>query len=516
VGNPLAYLAIAVWPFIALAMFDRMSAPRAVIWSILGGYLLLPPITALSVPIVPDIDKTAAAALGGLFGLLLISRDGRLTLPASGLARFLMLLYVTVPLVSAAMNSDPIVAGPRFVPGTSLYDGLSFAVGNAVTLIPMLLAGSVLGTAAGAERLLHAFAIAGLAYSLPMVLEVRLSPQLNVWIYGFFAHDFLQMVRYGGFRPMVFLTHGLWVALFAFMAVTSSAAIARARGLALRPLLVVGYLFAVLIICKSAASILYALAVVPMILFATPRQQILLASACGLLVVGYPLLRYTGLLPADAIVAFIQELDPQRAQSLEFRFDNEEVLLQHAAERMMLGWSGWGRNLVYDPISGRAVTITDGRWIIVMGSGGIAGYLAEFGLLVLPIFAALRRAGSCPPPVAALTLIHAAALVDLLPNGTLTPLSWLLAGSLLAAVRTVGAGEGADLPTSQDQPAGRPRGPRVLLGRGIGAIRNPGPPPHPAGLPHPAVGQPMLGAVHSGLAVKLGQSTRTDSAFGQG
>ena len=49
-----------------------------------------------------------------------------------------------------------------------------------------------------------------------MLVEVRLSPQINTWIYGFFQHDFIQMMRYGGFRPIVFLPHGLWVAFFAY------------------------------------------------------------------------------------------------------------------------------------------------------------------------------------------------------------------------------------------------------------------------------------------------------------
>ena len=76
----------------------------------------------------------------------------------------------------------------------------------------------------GSERLmLRALLTGGLIYSLPMLVEVRLSPQINVWIYGYFAHDFGQMMRYGGYRPMVFMTHGLWVALFACMAVLAAA-----------------------------------------------------------------------------------------------------------------------------------------------------------------------------------------------------------------------------------------------------------------------------------------------------
>ena len=67
-----------------------------------------------------------------------------------------------------------------------------------------------------------ALVVAGLAYSVPMLIEVRLSPQINIWVYGFFQHNFDQMMRYGGFRPIVFLPHGLWVAFFALMALVAA------------------------------------------------------------------------------------------------------------------------------------------------------------------------------------------------------------------------------------------------------------------------------------------------------
>ena len=35
------------WPLVAVALFQRLSADRALIWTILGGYLLLPPLAAV-------------------------------------------------------------------------------------------------------------------------------------------------------------------------------------------------------------------------------------------------------------------------------------------------------------------------------------------------------------------------------------------------------------------------------------------------------------------------------------
>ncbi len=81
-------------------------------------------------------------------------------------------------------------------------------------------------------------------------------------------------------------------------------------------------------------------------------------------------------------------------------------------------------------------SVTDGRWIIVMGQFGLLGFLAEFGLLALPVFRAaaiLRLLPSLREAVfvSAFALIVAINIVELLPNSTLSPWSWLLAGALL-------------------------------------------------------------------------------------
>ncbi|MDC7223945.1 MAG: hypothetical protein PQJ60_09405, partial [Spirochaetales bacterium] len=41
-----------------------------------------------------------------------------------------------------------------------------------------------------------------------------MSPQLSRWIYGFHGHAFIQHIRGNGYRPMVFMQHGLMVSLW--------------------------------------------------------------------------------------------------------------------------------------------------------------------------------------------------------------------------------------------------------------------------------------------------------------
>ena len=142
-------------------------------------------------------------------------------------------------------------------------------------------------------------------------------------------------------------------------------------------------------------------------------------------------------MPAEGWCAWSPGLSPDRAQSLGYRFLNEDMLLERAADKPLFGWGAWGRNLLYDPETGEALTISDGQWIITIGQSGWLGYIATFGLLCLPIFALwwryrqVRRMPRIPAQAGLLALILGANLVDLLPNATLIPFTWLLAGALL-------------------------------------------------------------------------------------
>jgi hypothetical protein len=56
--------------------------------------------------------------------------------------------------------------------------------------------------------------IGGLIYVPLCLIEIRVSPQLHIWIYGYHQHQFEQSIRFGGFRPTVFMQHGLAVAMW--------------------------------------------------------------------------------------------------------------------------------------------------------------------------------------------------------------------------------------------------------------------------------------------------------------
>ncbi|OED50626.1 hypothetical protein AB838_01575 [Rhodobacteraceae bacterium (ex Bugula neritina AB1)] len=447
--NALAYLMLLAWPLVSLILFRRLPLERAILWCIIAGYLLLPPLAEFDLPLVPDMDKFAIPSVMAFLLCTCVLRKPVPLLPRHPTAKLLTLLFVfgVIPTVLTngepilfrrIANSDPIIFLTDQLPGLRWRDLGSVIINQMIVLIPFLLARRYLSTPDAQRELLLALMIGALAYSIPSLIEIRFSPQINVWFYGFFQHDFSQMIRQGGFRPIVFLPHALWLAFLMTSAVLAAVALARASHGKdrLRLALAAAYLFAVLVLCKSLASQAYALAFTPVIALAPLRWQLRVALLLGGIAVAYPVLRNTGLVPTEALVAQAEAISAERAHSLNYRFENEAQLLARAAEKTWFGWGGWGRNLVRHEETGQILSVPDGRWIIVFGTFGWLGYISEMGLLTVPLLLlaqAARRAprGNVSPYAAPIALILAANLMDMLLNATLLPITWMCAGSLL-------------------------------------------------------------------------------------
>lgn len=445
--NTVASLALLAFPIFMMVLFARAQLQTAIIWSLLLGLMFLPePPAGFDLPLMPAITKHNIPIITVF--LIILYRYGLRgpLLPESKLARFLVLLFLFSPVLTTLTNTDPIVNGIVFLPGMDIKNAAAVIVNQFFLILPFLLARQFLATGGDQYTLVKAFAIAGLIYSIPMLIEIRLSPQLHRWVYGFHQHEFLQTVRFGGWRPMVFLYHGLTVAFFMLTAVVSALTLWRSTEAktATRWLAAFVYLCAILILAKSLGAILYATLLIPLLLLFGNRQLIRGALVLALLAMSYPLLKGAGVIPEREMLELAAQIDPDRAQSLQFRFDQESELLVRANERPLFGWGIYGRNQFFDPNSGQILSVTDGRWIILIGAFGWAGYLAEFGILVLPLLMLWRLSGRPQGEKIALTaaplcLLLAFNVVELLPNATLTPMTWLIAGALLGHAERLGA-----------------------------------------------------------------------------
>ncbi|APZ52492.1 hypothetical protein [Salipiger abyssi] len=436
--NPLAYFMLAIWPLVTIALFRRLPVERALILSLMVGYLFLPePPAAFDLPLMPPLMKHNIPALTAFaFCIWKYGPQGSI-LPQSLVGKLLLLTFILSPVMTAINNTEPVFYGRIGLPGLSAKDALALMVQQFLLVLPFLLARQYLVSGGAQRYFLLALMVSGLVYSLLMLIEIRLSPQLNNWIYGYYQHLFGQSIRAGGYRPVVFLYHGLWVAFFIMTAAAGAFALWRQdeRLHNIKVLAAAVYLLLILLISKSLGSLILGAALIPSILFLTRLMQIKVAILIGILAIGYPIMKGAHLVPEERLLSEISSIDPERANSLDFRFTNENILLERAYEKPVFGWGSWGRNHILNPVTGEIETVTDGRWIIVIGIYGWVGFLAEFGLLVLPLVLLWRESvmagrDAISPFIGPLSLMLAINVFDMLPNATLTPLTWLLAGTL--------------------------------------------------------------------------------------
>jgi len=433
-----------LWPLVALYLYSTRPVGQATVLTILGGYLLLPVGADIKIEQVPPFDKISVPNLAALIGCVLVARRLPRIWHRFGLAEILIVIFLLSPFITSELNDDAIRLRAKILPGGTHYDALSAAVSQFIFFIPFILARQYLRSAADNADILRILVVAGLAYSLLMLFEVRMSPQLHTWIYGYFPHSFAQQIRDGGFRPVVFLGHGLIVGLFAMTTAVAATALWRTQTRAVRlpPAGIVAYLSIVLVLCKTLGVLVYAAVLVPLVRMAKPRLQLQVAVVLVTVALTYPLLRTMDFVPTTLLLDAAGTVSADRAGSLQSRFYSEKVLLERASERIWFGWGRWGRGLAVEDETHS--TIPDGRWVITLGMFGLFGFVAEFGLLALSVFraaAAFRFAESAHDRIylAALALIVAISTVDLIPNGFLSPWTWLLAGALLGRAEALHA-----------------------------------------------------------------------------
>lgn len=439
-ANLFAYFMLIIWPAISLLLYQRLSITEATVWTLLGAHLLLPAGLVIDFPFIPPLDKFTISSLMALVGCLWVSRR-KVRLwdwKNSKLTKILLFVSICSPFITGFLNTDSLTYGVTLIKGMTSYDALSNLVNQSIAFIPFVIGRRLFRKPEDILTIFVPLAIALMWYSPLMLFEVRMSPQLNNWIYGYHAHSFVQQMRAGGFRPTVFVTHGLIMAYLTMMALTVTTIMWKLdiRLRKLRPAWVVSFFWILLILCKSMASILYAIFLGIMIKLASPRKQVQVACLLTVLGLGYPLLRLFDLFPVDTVMNAAQSISAERADSLNFRFDNENMLLDHARKRFLFGWGMWGRNRVYDAQLGYDLSVTDGFWIITVGVMGFIGYVALMALLMVPVFRTAKALRYCNSANDKLILSGAAMLIaikiiDLLPNGFLFPIDWLLAGALL-------------------------------------------------------------------------------------
>jgi len=438
IANSIAYIALLGWPAVVAVLFVLLPLESAAAWSLLGGFFLLPAGFKVDLPLLPPIDKSSVTVIPTL--ILCFARGSPRPRHSPGI--FLPLAaaaYILAPVAASFGNSYELHIGNFSIPGHYLLDGVKGAFNNCIQVSALYLGLRFLSTATGQRAILKTLVMVVLLYSVPMLWELRFSPQLHRLVYGYAPSNFIQQVRSSGYRPTVFLDQGLQLALLVTMALIAACTLARCRMkvFGLRASFASAYLVPELVVCKTLGAGLYAVVLAPLAVFARPSTSIKVASIVMLLVCSYPAVRT--LIPTEQVVGAANQVSAQRADSLATRLRNEAVLMGKANQKPLFGWGGWGRNRVYDATYSKDVTITDGGWIITFGVFGWFGYLGLFGMFAIPVLRLNRHVKQLDREdalvAAGLALMLAANIADMVPNANLMPLTFVIAGAI--ARRTV-------------------------------------------------------------------------------
>jgi hypothetical protein len=436
-------LALIAWVPFSFWLFLRERPARAAAHTLIWAVMWLPEGAAFDLPALPPLSKYSIGAICALLGLWW-KAPGRLRAARPGRGYDWILLAMILGQIGTVLtNGDALRYGSwRIVdlPGYTPYDGLSAAVRVVISVgMPCLLGRALLRSKRDLLDVLEILAVAGLVYSIPIFYELRMSPMLQQNIYGFAARaDWSQNMRLGGYRPTVFMGHGLQVGFFMFVCTTAAVILHKTgkRRLFGVPMgYVVLYSFGTLVLCKAAAALIYGAVGFLLIRFVSVKNQMRVLVFLAVVVVSYPMARLSGVFPTDALLSAASLLGPDRVQSLQFRFDNEDILLFKGAERMLFGWGGFNRERVYDAETAKDLVIQDGHWIAVFGTNGLVGFCCVFALLLLPVMQAARqmRHVKAPPDRALLAgfgLIVVICSVNLLPNMQLPVLQFYFAAGL--------------------------------------------------------------------------------------
>lgn len=383
--NLFAYVMLISWPLLSILFYKRLDTVTASFLTIMGGYMLLPVRVNIDLPLLPALNQNTIPALAALFCCRFIQKIDISLIPKSGPERVLILLLLLLPFITVMNNPEPVYNGAYWKSGLTLYDSISAILLAYLKILPFIIAVQIIKTHKDLMQIVKLLVIAGLCYSLLILFEIRMSPKLHTWIYGFFPHSWGQQARFGGFRAVVFMGHGLLVSMF--LAVCLAAATINFKNniktFNIPCSIIVLYLFFVLVVSKSVGAFILGFGLMLSIAFIPNLIKKKIAIAIISLVIFYPMLSMFGMFPHLDLLELVNSWDAERAQSLEFRFYHEMRLLEHAQQKLYFGWGSWGRNRLAD-------SVTDGYWITILSSYGAIGFSLIFGLAGFSIYKGLK------------------------------------------------------------------------------------------------------------------------------
>lgn len=428
-GNP--FVAVALFGFIPAvkALFKKLDPRMAIAVAFVAGWMFLP-VAGYKIKGIPSYNKITATCLVVLFWARKFD-NARLREFSFNPVDLPMFLWCISPFFSSLFND------------LGVYDGLSQTMYQSITWwVPYYIGRVWFSDTRGLKLLAIAIFIGAIVYIPFCWFELIMSPQLHRLTYGFHQHDFLQTLRDGGgFRPMVYMDHGLMTSTWMGLALFLGSWLFHTGDLPDRIVTVPSsYLLmglaATFLMMKSYGAIFLVFLGLLFIFFSNRMKNVLLVLILMLAPLLYAYTRTTSIWDGTNLSTWVAEkLSPVRAQSLQFRFDNEAILIRKALDGTLFGWGGYGRSRVFDK-TGKDLSVTDGLWIITLGQNGIFGLTTLLLAIQTPVFFFLSRISpeqwnkknwGAPTVMAVFLALY---MIDSLLNAMINPVYMLFAGGL--------------------------------------------------------------------------------------
>lgn len=433
--SPLVAIALLGFVPFGLLLFAFLPARRAVAAIYVLGWVFLPPAASYKLPGLPDYNKFHAIMITAMLGSVLFDMKTLMRFRPQW-ADIPAFIFMFVPFFSSITN------------GLGVNDGLSSMFQNFSFWVAPYFLGRVYFSDLPGIREFALWIFIGALICMPLCwIEMKMSPQLNRWVYGYHQHPaFDQTRRYGGWRPMLFMQHGLMVGLWMSVG-TMMATIFWMSGAVKKflniPMSVWTALLALTtVMCRSFGALaLLALALA----IASIARQIrvpILVGIFALMPVAYVATRSTGLWDGMELVSAARQVGgEQRGGSLEYRIKSENALVQHALKQPVFGWGGWDRNRPDRKDVGYRIA-TDGLWVIQIGQRGLVGLICFMSIFLIPSFLFFKRWGMTGvthpwlAPGLALSLAVLMFLTDSLFNSMINPIYTVAAGAISGLILT--------------------------------------------------------------------------------
>ncbi len=419
------------WLPLVIYLFSRVKPPHlAVIAGFLLAWMFLPQ-AIFKIPVIPAYNKVSAAGYGILLGAFIFDRPR--------LAQF-RLHYIDLPIVLWCLS--PFCSS--LSNGLGAYDGLSATEAKiSEWFLPYFIGRTYFGSLKNLRDLSTGLFIGALLYTPLCWVEFVLSPQLHRIFYGFHPHEFGQSKRAGGYRPVIFMKHGLMTSMWMISGALSGICQYLSKnigkkvpGLNLPTLPVLGLMVCTILCLKSFGALALFVVALASILTINRLRTAFPLIAIAIIPIAYESTRGTGWWDAQNLIkASAAASSEDRAESLAFRIRNENLLIEKALTRGTFGWGGWQRSFIFNE-RGVATSVPDGLWIVALGQNGLFGLAALTLTLVLPQFLFLTM---FPPSrwkdprvaaVAPLPLLLGVFMIDNLFNDMFNPTMLLSAGGI--------------------------------------------------------------------------------------